>query len=97
MGNDIAGSIRNPAAHCGLFGHKPTMGICSTLGHTLCENVAPIDMLVIGPLARSAGDLAIGLSAIAGLDDIDSWWASPVPAAAEEKRLDEYRVSIPDR
>ena len=72
MGSDIAGSIRNPAAHCGLFGHKPTMGICSTLGHTLCENVAPIDMLVIGPLARSAGDLAIGLSAIAGLDDIDS-------------------------
>ena len=69
------------------------MGICSMLGHTLCENIAPIDMLVIGPLARSAGDLAIGLSAIAGLDDIDLVGFACL-AAAEEKRLDEYRVSI---
>ena len=94
MGSDIAGSIRNPAAHCGLFGHKPTMGICSTLGHTLCENVAPIDMLVIGPLARSAGDLAIGLSAIAGLDDIDSGGLRLSLPPPRKKRLDEYRVSI---
>ena len=48
------------------------MGICSTLGHTLANNLAPIDMLVIGPLARSADDLAISLSAIVGLDEIDT-------------------------
>ena len=62
MGSDIAGSIRNPAAHCGLFGHKPTMGICSTLGHTLCENIAPIDMLVIGrwPAAPAISPSAVG-------------------------------------
>ena len=94
MGSDIAGSIRNPAAHCGLFGHKPTMGICSPLGHTLAENVAPIDMLVIGPLARSAGDLAIGLSAISGLDEIESAGLKLSLPAPHRKRLDEYRVSI---
>ena len=94
MGSDIAGSIRNPAAHCGLFGHKPTMGICSTLGHTLHENVAPIDMLVIGPLARSAADLAVGLSAIVGLDEIDSAGLRISLPPPQRKRLDEYRVSI---
>lgn len=94
MGSDIAGSIRNPAAHCGLFGHKPTMGICSPLGHTLAENVAPIDMLVIGPLARSADDLALGLSAIAGLDEIESAGLKLSLPRPTKKRLDEYRVSI---
>ena len=94
MGSEIAGSIRNPAAHCGLFGHKPTMGICSPLGHTLADNVAPIDMLVIGPLARSAGDLSIALSAIVGLDEIDSAGLKLSLPPPRRKRLDEYRVSI---
>ena len=94
MGSDIAGSIRNPAAHCGLFGHKPTMGICSTLGHTLDGNVAPIDMLVIGPLARSAGDLAVGLSAIAGLDEIESTGLRLSLPPPRKKRLEDFRVSI---
>ena len=94
MGSDIAGSIRNPAAHCGLFGHKPTMGICSTLGHTLANNLAPIDMLVIGPLARSADDLAISLSAIVGLDEIDTTGLKVSLSPARKKQLKEYRVSI---
>ena len=94
MGSDIAGSIRNPAAHCGLFGHKPTMGICSTLGHTLANNLAPIDMLVIGPLARSADDLAISLSAIVGLDEIDATGLKVSLPPARKKQLKEYRVSI---
>ena len=94
MGSDIAGSIRNPAAHCGLFGHKPTLGICSTLGHTLANNLAPIDMLVIGPLARSADDLAISLSAIVGLDEIDATGLKVSLPPARKKQLKEYRVSI---
>jgi amidase len=94
MGSDIAGSIRNPAAYCGLFGHKPTMGICPTLGHTLDGNVAPLDMLVIGPLARSAADLAVSLSIIAGPDDIDSAGLRLALPSARKKRLDEYRISI---
>ncbi len=94
VGSDIAGSIRNPAAHCGLFGHKPTMGICSTIGHTLSQNVAPIDMLVIGPLARSAGDLDVGLSAIQGLDEIEETGLRLSLPPPIKKSIEEYKVSI---
>ena len=94
IGSDIAGSIRNPAAHCGVFGHKPTMGICSPIGHTLNENVAPIDMLVIGPLARSAADLEIGLKAITGLDEIDARGLHVSLPPPRKKRLDEFRVAM---
>ena len=94
MGSDIAGSIRNPAALCGVYGHKPTQGICATLGHTLDQNLAPIDMLVIGPLARSAADLALGLSAILGLDEIDSAGLRITLPVSRKKRLDEFKISI---
>ncbi len=69
LGSDIAGSIRNPAAYCGLFGHKPTMGLCSTRGHTLDGKLAPLDMLVVGPLARSAADLQRVFQIIARPDE----------------------------
>src|SRR6185369_6935375 len=34
-GSDIGGSIRNPAHYCGVYGHKPTWGLCTMAGHTL--------------------------------------------------------------
>tara|TARA_B100000686_G_C16755580_1_gene955229 strand:+ start:732 stop:2183 length:1452 start_codon:yes stop_codon:yes gene_type:complete len=94
LGSDIAGSIRNPAAHCGVFGHKPTMGICSTIGHTLNQNVAPIDMLVIGPLARSAQDLEIGLKVIMGFDDIDSSALRITLPRPRKKQFKEFKISV---
>ena len=72
MGSDIASSIRNPAHYCGVFGHKPTYGIVSAARPRLAGNVAPRDISVIGPLARSADDLALALSVIAGPDEIDA-------------------------
>ncbi len=72
MGSDIASSVRNPAHFCGLFAHKPTHGICPTLGHDLARNPSPLDILDIGPLGRSAEDIALGLSIIAGPDEIDA-------------------------
>jgi len=72
IGSDIGGSIRNPAHFCGVFGHKPTYGLCPPRGHSPYEDsVAAPDLSVIGPLARSAGDLAAALKAMAGPDDID--------------------------
>ncbi len=65
LGSDIGSSIRNPAHYCGIFGHKPTWGICPN------GSVAPSDISVLGPLARSAEDLAITLNVIAGPDEID--------------------------
>lgn len=71
-GSDIASSIRNPAHYCGLFGHKPTWGVCPPRGHALGGALRQTDISVIGPLARSAADLKIALNVMAGPDEIDS-------------------------
>ncbi len=94
MGSDIAGSIRNPANYCGLYGLKPTFGICPADGHALAGNVAPLDILAIGPLGRSAEDLALGLDAIAGPDEIDASGYRLALPRAPRKRLSEYRVAV---
>ncbi len=71
IGSDIGGSIRNPAHFCGVFGHKPTFGLCPTRGHSLDDSVSASDISVIGPLARSAQDLETALWLMAGPDEID--------------------------
>ena len=71
IGSDIGGSIRNPAHFCGVFGHKPTYGLCPTRWHSLDDSVAASDISVIGPLARSAEDLETALQLMAGPDEID--------------------------
>ena len=72
MGSDIGGSIRNPAHYCGVFGHKPTWGLLPMRGHALGGNLAPTDISVIGPLARSATDLETALRVTAGPDVLES-------------------------
>jgi amidase len=71
-GSDIASSIRNPAHNCGVYGHKPTYGLCPLRGHALGEALSGADISVIGPLARSATDLAPALAALAGPDEIEA-------------------------
>ncbi len=66
LGSDIGGSIRNPAHCCGVFGHKPTYGIVSALGHGLPHLRQPLDINSCGPLARSAADLRLALDVLAG-------------------------------
>jgi len=71
LGSDIGGSIRNPAHYCGVFGHKPTWGLLSPRGHDLGA-LRPIDIAVIGPIARSAADLDLAVRVLAGPDELDA-------------------------
>ncbi len=93
LGSDIGGSVRQPAHACGVFGHKPSWGLCSPLGHSLAGSVATTDISVIGPLARSADDLAIALDLIAGPDPVETDFrpALPKPRTTD---LAELRVAV---
>jgi amidase len=93
-GSDIGSSIRNPAHYCGVFGHKPTWGINPLIGHALGGKLAPADISVIGPLARSAGDLDLGLSIMAGPDPIDAAGYRLALAPARHKRLRDFSVAV---
>jgi amidase len=65
VGSDIGGSIRNPAHYCGVYGHKPTWGICSLRGHALPGAAHPADISVIGPLARGVSTYTFPMSGVA--------------------------------
>jgi len=92
-GSDIGASIRNPGHYCGIYGHKPTYGIASTRGHALPGLVASSDISVIGPLARSAEDLAVALNVMAGPDEIDSaGWHLRLPRSGK-RRLRDFRLA----
>ncbi len=93
-GSDIGSSIRNPAHYCGVYGHKPTFGIVPPRGQALPGRVAQGDISVIGPMGRSADDLALGLSVMAGADEIDgAGWRLELPAP-RQKTLRDFKVAV---
>lgn len=67
MGSDTGGSIRIPAAVCGVVGLKPTYGRCSRAGVTSLS----WSLDHVGPLTRTVGDVAVCLNALAGYDPRD--------------------------
>jgi aspartyl-tRNA(Asn)/glutamyl-tRNA(Gln) amidotransferase subunit A len=94
LGSDTGGSIRQPAALCGIVGLKPTYGRVSRYG--LLAFASSLDQ--IGPLARTVEDAAIALSAIAGADSADATSApQPVPDFAERLTGDAraLRIGVP--
>jgi aspartyl-tRNA(Asn)/glutamyl-tRNA(Gln) amidotransferase subunit A len=84
LGTDTGGSIRQPAAHCGVVGLKPTYGRVSRYG--VIAYASSLDQ--VGPLARDVEDCAILLQAVAGHDPLDSTSVdAPVP---------DYRAGLRD-
>jgi aspartyl-tRNA(Asn)/glutamyl-tRNA(Gln) amidotransferase subunit A len=81
-GSDTGGSIRGPAAYCGLAGIKPTYGLCSRAG------ILPLAFSLdhAGPMAWTAEDCAIMLQVMAGHDPND-------PASAD-RSIPDYRAAL---
>lgn len=97
LGSDIGGSIRVPAAFCGVFGHKPTWELVPTRGHAPPGfDPGPTTLAVVGPLARSAADLQRALDVIAGPEpDVAKGYRLDLPAPRHADLAD-YRVLILD-
>jgi aspartyl-tRNA(Asn)/glutamyl-tRNA(Gln) amidotransferase subunit A len=90
IGTDTSGSIRVPSSLCGIFGLKPTYGRVSKYG------VMPLAPSIdhVGPLARSAWDIAALLQVIAGYDKLDtSSLKPPVPDYLKEISSSETKES----
>jgi amidase len=93
-GSDIASSIRVPAHYCGVYGHKPTFGLVTARGQQVPGRVSYTDLSVVGPMARSADDLALALQIMAGPDEIDAHaWRVELPRPRQE-RLADFRVAV---
>jgi amidase len=100
LGSDLAGSLRVPAFHCGIYAHKPTFALVPSRGH-LPPPFPPLpsdrDLAVIGPMARSAKDLSLLLDVIAGPDPLEVGTAYslalPPPRHSE---LKDFRVLLID-
>ncbi|MDQ5889200.1 MAG: aspartyl-tRNA(Asn)/glutamyl-tRNA(Gln) amidotransferase subunit, partial [Pseudomonadota bacterium] len=80
-GTDTGGSIRQPAAFCGISGIKPTYGVVSRYG--MIAYASSLDQA--GPMARSAEDCALLLNTMAGFDERDS---TSLDRAKEDYRRD---------
>ena len=96
FGSDIGGSIRVPAAFCGVYGHRPSETAMARSGQfpfPPLPNPAVV-MGVQGPMARSAEDLALALDSAAGPDTgEDVGWRLVLPPA-RHRRLAEFRVAV---
>ena len=96
VGSDMAGSIRIPAAYCGVYGLKPSHGLIPMRGHipgppgTLGEP----DLVVLGPLGRGAADLGLGLNVLVGPSSAAARaWQLRLPGP-RGATLADYRIAV---
>jgi len=94
IGSDTGGSIRQPAAFCGVVGMKPTYGLVSRFG--LVAFASSLDQF--GPFSRTVEDSAMLLQAIAGYDDRDSTsFKAEIPdyRAALTEKQGPWKIGVP--
>lgn len=101
LGSDIGGSLRAPAHYCGVFSHKPSLNLVPLrgAGPPGTPVLLPLrdDLAVVGPMARSATDLALALTVLAGPDEMTDGvgYRLALPSARHAK-LAEFRVLLID-
>lgn len=91
LGSDTGGSVRQPAAFCEVFGHKPTWGAVSRFG--LVAFASSLD--TVGALARSARDLELAITCMAGVDHYDAT-TFDLDVATHSNELDGVRIGALD-
>ncbi|WP_330456364.1 amidase [Streptomyces sp. NBC_00820] len=100
IGSDIGGSLRTPAHFCGVYAHKPTLGLAANRG--MVPPDAPAwpaepDLAVVGPMARTARDLTLLLDVMAGPDPLTLGVAHDLTLPpARHDRLCDFRVLVLD-
>jgi amidase len=101
LGSDIGGSLRTPAHYCGVFAHKPTYGVIARRGHNFPRQPALPSagdgLAVVGPMARSAQDIALAFDVIAGPDEQRDGigWRLAMPQP-RHRALRDFRVLLID-
>jgi amidase len=96
LGSDLSGSIRVPAAWCGITGLKPSFGVISKRGH-IPGRAGPYalpDVSVAGPMGRTVADLVLALDALAGPEQemATAWRLELPPARALDAR--DLRIGV---
>jgi len=98
IGSDIAGSLRTPAHFCGVYAHKPTLGLAAHRGMTPPPGPAlpdALDLAVVGPMARTARDLTLLLDVMAGPDPLTHGVAYDLTLPpARHEQLSDFRVLV---
>lgn len=100
-GSDIGGSLRTPAHYCGVFAHKPTYGVVPRRGQSIPGRPSlPSDgegLAVVGPMARSAQDIALAFDVMAGPDALREGigWRQVLPRP-RHRVLRDFRVLMID-
>jgi amidase len=99
LGSDLGGSLRIPAHFCGVYAHKPSQGLIPMRGHAppgapdLALQLEP-DLAVVGPMARSADDLELALSVLAGPDQVPGRAYQLQLPPARSRQLADFRVLV---